>query len=196
MLSISTILTIIVLISITGAWHAGGLNAQVQAAQEEKSLLVLPDLIKLGEGNEGYEGFLSEYNIRNIRTDQTFKPEDTTGFVIEGNTIVIHRKKRNEGRRWEEINSGEYQLEYIIPPHMRGNTKLLQLYKPIKIIIEPNSVYVLTSLHLYVDSDAPGVHIVGPAVPIKLPHKYNPNTGSAAHPIDNRLSFKVKSQNK
>ena len=204
-LSIYSILTIIVIISISGGCVSRERTITGEHACEA-GLLVTAKNIIVGSGNEGYERWWGEDTTREIRYIQQSKSSfSDTALWIDGR--AVHGwTDRTSRDAWVEIAPGRHKYSYNttlvgwyrLASDQREHPRTFKAYSGRStdgwINVNPHDVFVLIDQNQGQDwpegRASKTQNDEWQAMIIKVPHKYSQTTGFATHPTNSKLSFK------
>lgn len=181
------ILTIIVPISISDAGASGGVK---ELHENDKASLLVVDRGKESQTMVDIEQGGKKKKVRGInRIDIIVKQ-----LIIDGEDKYHAENTNNKTFTYQEIQPGKRDIRIsfmmIQKITLTDTGQQAEHETPLQInttmVVAPNSVYMLAMKFGFHVPDTYG------AVIDQTPHHYDPKTGKATHPTDNKLSFKVK----
>ncbi len=183
-LSINSILTIIVLISISGGRASGQEGIYFNLNSKDAGLLVTAKFLKYVQKEEGYEGSWPAIITDAIRQEKN-GCSSTFLVNIDGEDITDERWKVDRA----ELSPGQHKIRccsYI--QGIYGQDEFYP-YHTFSLDVKPHGVYVLI-----IEYHRRGSFLSLPTKIIKVSTEYDYQsfTGIATHPTDGNLSFKVK----
>ena len=183
------LLTIIVLISISGDCASWGASEDTKQTSQEAGVLVHPYIIVMGKGNKGYETSLSKADTDIIRKEASNNYAFHAAIAIDGEVKRIWKYPgfaNTHNVLSLDIPPGHHVIQYVGAINVPLTAGMFDTYS----IIETWEREIYNhEVHVIIINTSKRE-----AVMKKLPHSYNSTTGEATHPTDSRFSFNTDFQ--